>query len=38
MDIFAVIYFIGIVIEIIIRVPIRKAQQGDAKSERRITT
>lgn len=38
MDIFAVIYFIGIVIETIIRVPIRKAQQGDAKSERRITT
>ncbi|HXF86447.1 MAG TPA: protein-S-isoprenylcysteine O-methyltransferase [Anaerolineales bacterium] len=35
---FTIIYFVAIVIEIGIRAPIRRAQRGDVKSERRVTT
>jgi protein-S-isoprenylcysteine O-methyltransferase Ste14 len=38
MKTFIIIYFIGIVIEMAIRAPIRKAQRGDAKSDQRVTT
>lgn len=37
MDIFIIAYFVAIFIEMAIRAPIRKAQQGDAKSEQRVT-
>lgn len=38
MDVFTIIYFIGIALEVVIRAPIRKAQRGDQKSVQRITT
>jgi len=38
MNLFVIIYFLGIIIEMAIRAPIRKAQRGDTISEERITT
>jgi len=36
-DLFTAIYFLAIVIEIVIRAPIRKAQRGNPKSIQRVT-
>jgi protein-S-isoprenylcysteine O-methyltransferase Ste14 len=38
MNIFVIVYFVAIVVEMAIRASIRKAQSGDAKSEQRVTT
>lgn len=37
MDIFIIAYFVAILVEMGIRAPIRKAQQGDTKSEQHVT-